>query len=94
MSAAEAFLLARFRMYAWAIHHHKIQQATAGLRIAIGDLLGDGDAKVQTSSQEKPRPKMAMGVSAGTIVPALTVGITASATYTPPPRDRLRDLLA
>lgn len=39
VSDAEAFLVARYRMYAWAIFHHKIQQAAAGLRIAIEDVL-------------------------------------------------------
>jgi len=39
VSAAEAFLVARFRMYAWAVYHHKIQQAAAGLRIATTDVL-------------------------------------------------------
>jgi HD superfamily phosphohydrolase len=48
VSAAEAFLVARFRMYAWAVYHHKIQQAAAGLRVAIGDLLADGGTAVQT----------------------------------------------
>ena len=47
VSAAEAFLVARFRMYAWAVYHHKIQQAAAGLRVAIGDLLITGGAAVQ-----------------------------------------------
>jgi len=42
VSAAEAFLVPRFRMYTWAFYHHKIQQAAAGLRVAIGDLLADG----------------------------------------------------
>jgi|GEM_PF-3676848 HD superfamily phosphohydrolase len=42
VSAAEAFLVARFRMYTWAVYHHKIQQAAAGLRVAIVDLLGVG----------------------------------------------------
>lgn len=36
---AEAFLVARYRMYAWAIFHHKIQQAAAGLRVGIEDVL-------------------------------------------------------
>lgn len=48
VSAAEAFLVARFRMYTWAIYHHKIQQAAAGLRVAITDLLAAGGAEVQT----------------------------------------------
>jgi HD associated region len=48
VSAAEAFLVARFRMYTWAVYHHKIQQAAAGLRVAIADLLADGGAHVQT----------------------------------------------
>ena len=47
VSAAEAFLVARFRMYAWAVYHHKIQQAAAGLRVAIGDLLVAGGGVVQ-----------------------------------------------
>jgi HD superfamily phosphohydrolase len=42
VSAAEAFLVARFRMYAWAVYHHKIQQAAAGLRVATTDLLAAG----------------------------------------------------
>lgn len=42
VSAAEAFLVARFRMYTWAVYHHKIQQAAAGLRVSIVDLLGSG----------------------------------------------------
>ncbi|MGH8573856.1 MAG: hypothetical protein ACREX8_14980, partial [Gammaproteobacteria bacterium] len=48
VSAAEAFLVARCRMYTWAIYHHKIQQAAAGLRVAIGDLLATGGDEVQT----------------------------------------------
>lgn len=39
VSDAEAFLVARYRMYAWAIFHHKIQQAAAGLRVGIEDVL-------------------------------------------------------
>lgn len=46
VSAAESFLLARFRMYTWAVFHHKIQQAAAGLRVAIEDLLESGEASV------------------------------------------------
>lgn len=42
VSAAEAFLVARFSMYAWAVYHHKTQQAAAGLRVAIEDLLAHG----------------------------------------------------
>lgn len=38
-SAAESFLLARFRMYQWGIRHHKVVQAAAALRKAIRDLL-------------------------------------------------------
>lgn len=34
-SAAEEFLVARFRMYQWGIYHHKIQQCSAGLRYAL-----------------------------------------------------------
>ena len=46
VSAAESFFVARFRMYAWAIFHHKIQQAAAGLRVAIEDVLSAGGADV------------------------------------------------
>jgi HD superfamily phosphohydrolase len=46
VSAAESFFVARFRMYAWAIFHHKIQQAAAGLRVAIEDVLTAGGAEV------------------------------------------------
>ncbi|MGA2163693.1 MAG: hypothetical protein ABSH36_04415 [Solirubrobacteraceae bacterium] len=42
VSAAESFFVARFRMYTWAVYHHKIQQAAAGLRVAIVDLLDAG----------------------------------------------------
>lgn len=35
VSAAEEFLVARHRMYQWAIYHHKIQQSAAGLRRAL-----------------------------------------------------------
>lgn len=48
VSAAEAFLVARFRMYTWAVYHHKIQQAAAGLRVAIVDLLGAAPAPLRT----------------------------------------------
>jgi HD superfamily phosphohydrolase len=48
ISAAEAFLVARFRMYAWAVYHHKIQQAAAGLRRASTDLLGAGSPETVT----------------------------------------------
>jgi HD superfamily phosphohydrolase len=46
VSAAEAFFVARFRMYTWAIYHHKIQQAAAGLRVAVEDVLGSGGQEV------------------------------------------------
>jgi HD superfamily phosphohydrolase len=49
VSAAEAFLVARFRMYAWAVYHHKIQQAAAGLRVAIGDLLATAAPRCRRS---------------------------------------------
>jgi HD superfamily phosphohydrolase len=48
VSAAEAFLVARFRMHTWAVYHHKIQQAAAGLRVAIVDLLGAGPEPLRT----------------------------------------------
>lgn len=48
VSAAEAFLVARFRMYAWAVYHHKIQQAAAGLRLVTSDILASGDHEVNT----------------------------------------------
>jgi HD superfamily phosphohydrolase len=48
VSAAEAFLVARFRMYTWAVYHHKIQQAAAGLRVAIVDTLANAGPEVQT----------------------------------------------
>lgn len=38
-SAAESFLLARFRMYQWGIRHHKVVQMAAALRKVIRDLL-------------------------------------------------------
>jgi HD superfamily phosphohydrolase len=47
VSAAEAFLVARFRMYTWAVYHHKIQQAAAGLRVAIVDALANAGTEVQ-----------------------------------------------
>lgn len=46
VSAAESFFVARFRMYAWAIFHHKIQQAAAGMRLAIEDVLTAGGAEI------------------------------------------------
>jgi HD superfamily phosphohydrolase len=42
VSAAEELLVARFRMYAWAVYHHKVQQAAAGLRVTISYLLREG----------------------------------------------------
>ncbi len=48
VSAAEAFFVARFRMYTWAVYHHKIQQAAAGLRLSIVDLLGAGTEPLVT----------------------------------------------
>lgn len=42
VSAAESLSVARFRMYAWAIYHHKVQQVAAGLQVAIGDALAHG----------------------------------------------------
>jgi HD superfamily phosphohydrolase len=48
VTAAEAFFVARFRMYTTAVYHHKIQQAAAGLRVAIGDLLSTGGDEVTT----------------------------------------------
>jgi HD superfamily phosphohydrolase len=45
VSAAEELLVARFRMYSWAIYHHKVQQAAAGLQVAISSMLAEsGDA--------------------------------------------------
>jgi HD superfamily phosphohydrolase len=38
-SAAESFLLARFRMYQWGIRHHKVVQSAAALRKVMRDLL-------------------------------------------------------
>jgi hypothetical protein len=35
-------------MYTWAVYHHKIQQAAAGLRVAIVDLLGAGAEPLPT----------------------------------------------
>ena len=35
-------------MYAWAVYHHKIQQAAAGLRVAIVDALANAGTEVQT----------------------------------------------
>lgn len=48
VSAAEELLVARFRMYSWAIYHHKVQQAAAGLRVAIAHLLNEGGPEVRT----------------------------------------------
>ncbi len=42
VTAAEGFFVARFRMYTWAVYHHKAQQAAAGLRVASAELLGAG----------------------------------------------------
>jgi hypothetical protein len=42
ISAAESLSVARFRMYAWAIYHHKVQQVAAGLHRSIADLLEHG----------------------------------------------------
>ncbi len=38
-SAAESFLLARFRMYQWGVRHHKVVQVAAALRKVMRDLL-------------------------------------------------------
>lgn len=38
-SAAESFLLARYRMYQWGIRHHKVVQIAAALRKVMRDLL-------------------------------------------------------
>ena len=38
-SAAESFLLARFRMYQWGVRHHKVVQTAAALRKVMRDLL-------------------------------------------------------
>ncbi len=46
VSAAESFFVARFRMYAWAIFHHKVQQAAMGLRVAIEDVLEHGGPEI------------------------------------------------
>lgn len=46
VSAAEEFLVARYRMYEWAIYHHKIQQSAAGLRRALRWALGRSDAEL------------------------------------------------
>jgi HD superfamily phosphohydrolase len=51
-SAAESFLLARYRMYQWGVRHHKVVQVAAALRKVIRDLLrpaiaGTGDEELQ-----------------------------------------------
>lgn len=46
VSAAEEFLVARFRMYSWAVFHHKVQQAAAGLRRSITHMLAGGRGDV------------------------------------------------
>jgi hypothetical protein len=38
-SAAESFLLARFRMYQWGVRHHKVVQTAAALRKVMRDQL-------------------------------------------------------
>lgn len=48
VSAAEEFLVARFRMYQWAIYHHKIQQSAAGLRRALRYSLTHANTDTQT----------------------------------------------
>lgn len=48
VTAAEGFFVARFRMYTWAVYHHKVQQAAAGLRVASADLLAAGGDVIQT----------------------------------------------
>jgi HD superfamily phosphohydrolase len=54
VSAAEEFLVGRFRMYSWAIYHHKVQQAAAGLRRSISHLLSQdaGDVRQFLSDLE------------------------------------------
>jgi HD superfamily phosphohydrolase len=42
-TAGEEFLIARVRMYQWAIYHHKIQQAAAGLRFVLRHELAGSD---------------------------------------------------
>lgn len=46
VSAAESLSVARFRMYAWAIYHHKVQQIAAGLHRSLEDLLEHGGPAV------------------------------------------------
>lgn len=46
VSAAESLSVARFRMYAWAIYHHKVQQVAAGLHRSLIDLLETGSSGV------------------------------------------------
>lgn len=51
-SAAESFLIARFRMYQWGVRHHKVVQIAAALRKVIRNLLrpairGDGDPELR-----------------------------------------------
>jgi HD superfamily phosphohydrolase len=45
-SAAEEYLTARLRMYQWAVYHHKIQQAAAGLRCGLHHELSGPDPDV------------------------------------------------
>lgn len=42
VSVAEEFFVARYRLYQWAVYHHKIQQASAGLRLALRRELSTG----------------------------------------------------
>lgn len=56
-SAAESFLLARFRMYQWGPRHHKVVQIAAALRKVIRDLLrpavgGAGDPELRQFLQD------------------------------------------
>ena len=50
VSAAESLSVARFRMYAWAIYHHKVQQVAAGLHRSLLDLLENGGGLSSSSS--------------------------------------------
>lgn len=50
-SAAESFLIARFRMYQWGIRHHKVTQAAAALQKVIRSLL---EPALESPGRQRP----------------------------------------
>jgi len=73
VSAAEAFLVARFRMYTWAVYHHKIQQAAAGA-CESSEMPASSSGPSPCVASAKVRPPMS-GARSTSGIHIVTVGV-------------------